>query len=98
MKDSILLSRSRLDYIKFVHEKLKLLEIYPDYIYIDDKELEAKNNKKKWYDGFFLMKNKSHLISLFPFLSKFITTKEIEIKIIVKEIFKIISFELGIKN
>ena len=40
---------------------------------------------------------KSHLISLLPLLSEFITTKENEIKILVKDIFKIISSELGIK-
>ena len=47
---------------------------------------------------FILLKKKSHLISLLPLLSEFITTKENEVKIIVKEIFRIISSELGIKN
>ena len=95
---SMPLSRSRLEDIKFVLEKLKLLEIYPDYIYIDEKEIEEKNQKEKDMMDFILMKKKSHLISLLPLLSEFITTKEIEVKIIVKEIFRIISSELGIKN
>ena len=95
---SMPLSRSRLEDIKFVLEKLKLLEIYPDYIYIDEKELEEKKNKEKDMMDFILMKKKSHLISLLPLLSEFITTKENEVKIIVKEIFRIISSELGIKN
>ena len=97
------LSRSRLEDIKYVLDKLKKLEIYPDYNKIEDineKKEENKiieNNEQQEIMGFILKKKKSHLISLLPLLSEFITTKEIEIKILVKDIFKIISNELGIK-
>ena len=91
------LSRSRLEDIKFVLEKLKVLEVYPDYIYVDEKDLNEKKNKEKDMMDFILLKKKSHLISLLPLLSEFITTKENEIKILVKQIFRIISEELGIK-
>ena len=97
------LSRSRLEDIKYVLDKLKKLEIYPDYNKIEDmkeKKYESKieeNNEQQEIIGFILKKKKSHLISLLPLLSEFITTKENEIKILVKDIFKIISNELGIK-
>ena len=94
---SMPLSRSRLEDIKFVLEKLKVLEVYPDYIYVDEKDLNEKKNKEKDMMDFILLKKKSHLISLLPLLSEFITTKENEIKILVKQIFRIISEELGIK-
>jgi hypothetical protein len=45
-----------------------------------------------------IIKNKkSHLLQLLPLLSDFITTKENDVKLIIKEIFKIISNEIGIK-
>ena len=97
------LSRSRLEDIKYVLEKLKKLEIYPDYNKIEDMKKEKKeenkieDNEQQEILGFILKKKKSHLISLLPLLSEFITTKENEIKILVKDIFKIISSELGIK-
>ena len=96
---SMPLSRSRLEDIKYVLDKLKKLEIYPEYNKID----EMNGNKEVQYEkeqeimNFILKKKKSHLISLLPLLSEFITTKENEIKILVKDIFKIISSELGIK-
>ena len=89
---SMPLSRSRLEDIKFVLEKLKNLNVYPNYNRLDDQEAEPKEMM-----DFILMKKKSHLISLLPLLSEFITTKENEIKIIVKDIFRIISEEIGIK-
>ena len=100
---SMPLSRSRLEDIKYVLDKLKKLEIYRDYNKIEDisgKKEENKieeNNEQQEIMGFILKKKKSHLISLLPLLSEFITTKENEIKILVKDIFKIISNELGIK-
>ena len=96
---SMPLSRSRLEDIKYVLDKLKQLEIYPEYNKID----EMSGNKEIQYEkeqeimNYILKKKKSHLISLLPLLSEFITTKENEIKILVKDIFKIISSELGIK-
>ena len=98
---SMPLSRSRLEDIKYVLDKLKKLEIYPDYNKIEDirgkKEVKMEENEQQEIMGFILKKKKSHLISLLPLLSEFITTKENEIKILVKDIFKIISSELGIK-
>ena len=100
---SMPLSRSRLEDIKYVLDKLKKLEIYPDYNKIEEmngKKEENKieeDNEQQEIMGFILKKKKSHLISLLPLLSEFITTKENEIKILVKDIFKIISAELGIK-
>ena len=96
---SMPLSRSRLEDIKYVLEKLKKLEIYPEYNKIDEmsgnKEIQYENEQEIM--NYILKKKKSHLISLLPLLSEFITTKENEIKILVKDIFKIISSELGIK-
>jgi hypothetical protein len=100
---SMPLSRSRLEDIKYVLDKLKKLEIYPEYNKIDDiswnnkEENVEKEQNEQEIMNFILKKKKSHLISLLPLLSEFITTKENEIKILVKDIFKIISSELGIK-
>ena len=96
---SMPLSRSRLEDIKYVLDKLKKLEIYPEYNKVDDidKDSDEKNEDGEEIMRYILKKKKSHLISLLPLLSEFITTKENEIKILVKEIFKIISNELGIK-
>ena len=95
---SMPLSRSRLEDCKFVLEKLKDLEIFPN----DENEDNVKenNNNNKNNDDIKVLinkKRKSHLINLLPLLSDFITTKENEIKIIVKEMFKIIAEQLGIK-
>jgi hypothetical protein len=40
---------------------------------------------------------KSHLFQLLPLLSEFITSKENDIKMIVKDIFRLINSEIGIK-
>ena len=80
---------------------MKKLEIYPEYNKIDEKSGSNKEVTKFENEqeimNFILKKKKSHLISLLPLLSEFITTKENEIKILIKDIFKIISSELGIK-
>ena len=97
---SMPLSRSRLEDIKYVLDKLKKLEIYPEYNKIDEidgEKKEVKYENEQEIMNFILKKKKSHLISLLPLLSEFITTKENSIKILVKDIFKIISSELGIK-
>ena len=80
--------------MKFVLEKMKNLEIYPNYLNLDEGEnYQILNNVME-----IVMKNKkSHLFSLLPFLSEFITTREHDIKIIIKDIFKIITQEIGIK-
>ena len=93
---SMPLSRSRLEDCKFVLEKLKDLEIFPN----DENEDNIKENNNNNNDDIKVLinkKRKSHLINLLPLLSDFITTKENEIKIIVKEMFKIIAEQLGIK-
>ncbi|MCQ2818473.1 MAG: hypothetical protein MJ252_14490, partial [archaeon] len=87
------LGRSRLEDVKFVLEKIKTLEVYPDY----DNVEEGSERKNVDLMYFIMKKKKSHLICLLPLLSEFITTKENEIKIIVKDIFRIISEEIGIK-
>ena len=94
------LSKSRLEVIKYVLDKLKKLEIFPEYNKIneiDGEKKEAKNENEQTIMNFILKKKISHLFSLLPLLSEFITTKENTIKILVKDIFKIISSELGIK-
>ena len=83
---SMPLSRSRLEDIKYVLDKLKKLEIYPDYNKIEEINNKISDKNKKEDNEpeimeFILKKKKSHLISLLPLLSEFITTKENEIKI-----------------
>ena len=80
--------------MKFVLEKMKNLEIYPNYLILDDGDIiQNLNNVME-----IVMKTKkSHLFNLLPFLSEFITTREHDIKIIIKDIFKIITQEIGIK-
>jgi hypothetical protein len=81
--------------MKFVLEKMKNLEIYPNYLNVEEGE-NISSGSNNVMD--IIMKNKkSHLFSLLPFLSEFITTREHDIKIIIKEIFKIITQEIGIK-
>ena len=81
--------------MKFVLEKMKNLEIYPNYLNVEEGDnISCGNNNVMDI----VMKNKkSHLFSLLPFLSEFITTREHDIKIIIKDIFKIITQEIGIK-
>lgn len=71
--------------IKFVLEKLKGLEVEPVKSEGDSLENQLKRNKKY------------HLFYLMPLLTEFVTTNEKEVKIIIKEIFKIISNEIGIR-
>jgi hypothetical protein len=88
--------RSRLEDIKYVLEKLKNLEIYPNYTHFEEDLKSLQNDNINMMD--LIIKNKkSHLFSLLPLLSEFITTKENDIKLIIKDIFKIISFEIGVK-
>jgi hypothetical protein len=88
-----------LEDIKYVLEKLKNLEVYPNYLNYDEDPNYLKNediNNINIID--LIMRNrKSHLFHLLPLLSDFITTKENDIKMIIKEIFKLISCEIGIK-
>ncbi len=73
---------------------MKNLEIYPNYNHFDGNELQ--NDNISMMD--IIMKNKkSHLFSLLPLLSEFITTKENDVKLIIKDIFRLITSEIGIK-
>jgi hypothetical protein len=78
---------------------LKNLEVFPNYLNFDEDPNYMKNediNNITIID--LIMRNKkSHLFHLLPLLSDFITTKENDIKMIIKDIFKIISVETGIK-
>ena len=80
--------------IKYVLDKLKNLEIYPNYLNFDGNEVTIENITMMDI----IMKNKkSHLFHLLPLLSEFITTKENDIKLIIKDIFRSITCEIGIK-
>jgi len=81
-----------------VLEKLKNLEIYSNYLYFDDESSTGSLSIESIQVMDIVIKNKkSHLFQLLPLLSDFITTKENDIKLIIKEIFKIISNEIGVK-
>jgi hypothetical protein len=78
--------RLRLEDIKYVLEKLRNLEIYLNYLVIDDEG----SRKNLSYDEInmmdLIMKNrKSHLFSLLPLLSEFIYEGN-DIKLIIKDI------------
>ena len=83
------LSRNRTEEIKFILDELKNLEIFPG------SECEEKKNDNNFSEAIGKSK-KGHLFILLNILSEFITTKENEIKMLVKQIFKIISFEMGV--
>jgi serine/threonine protein kinase len=82
------LSRNRIEEIKYILEELKNLEIFPDSEINESKEI---NN----FTEAIAKSKKGHLFVLHNILSEFITTKENDIKILVKDIFKIISHEMG---
>lgn len=84
--------------VKYVLEKLKNLEIYPNYLNYDN----DPNFNKYTLDNItmidLIMRNKkSHIFQLMPLLAEFITSKENDIKMIVKDMFRIINNEMGIK-
>ncbi len=79
-------------------EKLKNLEIYPNYLNYEDDPNFNKYTVENISMMDLIMKNKkSHLFQLLPLLSEFITSKENDIKLIVKDIFRMINNEIGIK-
>ena len=92
--------RSRIDDMKFILEKIKVLELNPNYLNVDDNEneLEKQGNKKEIENmmDLVVLNKKSHLFYFIPLLSEFITSKDTEIKQIVKELFKIIASEIGV--
>ena len=78
-------------------EKLKNLEIHPNYTNFEEDPNFAMNDNITMMD--LIIKNKkSFLFNLLPLLSDFITTKENDIKLIIKDIFKIISGEIGVNK
>ena len=82
--------------MKFILEKVKSLELgynlEPDFTSVN-------NDKKKAVILDLIMQNKkAHLFHLIPLLSEFITSKDNDIKQIIKEIFKILSCEMGINS
>ena len=84
--------------IKYVLDKLKNLELYPNYLNFEEDPNYGKitNGDTNMMD-IIVKSKKSHIFQLLPLLSDFIVTKENDLKLIIKEIFKIISGEIGIK-
>lgn len=74
---------------------MRNLEIFPNYL--DFEESSTKSLDEIMIMDLVLKNKKSHLFSLLPLLSEYITTREGEVKQIVKEIFRIISAEMGIR-
>lgn len=94
------LSRTRLEEIKFVLDKIKTLDVYPDFF---DLEKKKKNNNSAHESEICVMdvvskSKKAHLFFLHPILAEFIITKENDIKMIIRDIFKLISSQMGIKD
>ncbi|MCQ2815941.1 MAG: hypothetical protein MJ252_01625 [archaeon] len=84
------LSRSRLEEVKFIFEKLKNLEVFPNFHIVEEKK-ETEEIKIK---DAVMKSKKAHLFLLHDLFSDFITTKELDLKILVKDIFKTISKSL----
>ncbi len=83
------LSRNRTEEIKFILDELKNLKIFPGCESEENNEItDFSEAIKKSYKG--------HLFILHKIFSEFITTKENDIKMLIKEIFKIISTEMGV--
>ena len=96
------LLRSRFEEVKFVFDKIKALEVYPNFLCLDSGSNNS-NNGKVSIDDLCVMdviskSRKAHLFYLHPILAEFITTKENEVKIIIRDIFKMISEQMGIKE
>ncbi len=93
---SIPLSRNRIEDVKFVLENLKALEIISSASESDDPEVItnmdlASNN---YFQNAVANSKRAHLFNLIHTFSDLVMTKENEIRLIVKEIFKIISNEI----
>ena len=77
---------------------MKNLEIFPNYLnYDDDPEFNKYTLENIGMMDLVMKNKKSHLFQLLPLLSEFITSKENDIKLIVKDIFRLINNEIGIK-
>jgi hypothetical protein len=91
------LSRNRLEEVKFILEGLKNLEIFPNFK--DIEENKNKNNENENENEIIKAisnNKKAHLFLLHDIFGEFITTKENDIKLLIKQIFKLISNEMGL--
>ena len=88
------LSRTRLEEIKFVLDNIRTLDVYPDFLELSKK----KENNELCVMDVVAQSKKAHLFFLHPILAEFITTKETDIKMIIRDIFKLISTQMGIKD
>jgi hypothetical protein len=78
------IARVRLAEVSFILKQLQLLELHPD---IDEEKPTSA----------LLSGKKRHLLKLFPLLCDCITTKEPEIKELLKEIFHTSAKEIGLE-
>ena len=96
------MTRARIEDVKFVLDKLKTHEIHSRLPENDDPEIiiNMDINSNNYFQNAVTASRKSHLFNLIRIFSDFVTTKDNEIRLIIKEIFKIISNEIGtqIKN
>lgn len=93
------LSRTRLEEIKFVLDKIKTLDVYPDFLDLEKKKNDNPGEEREICVMDVVSKSKkAHLFFLHPILAEFITTKENDIKMIIRDIFKLISSQMGIKD
>ena len=74
------------------------MEIYPNYLNYEDESNYPQLTIENVTMSDLIMRNKkSHLFQLLPLLSEYITSKENDIKLIVKDILKIINNEIAMK-
>ena len=94
---SIPLTRTRVEDIKFVLEMLKNHEIYTSIIESDDPEVISNMDigSNNYFQNAVASSRKAHLFNLIHTFSDMVMTKENEIRLIVKDIFKIISNEIS---
>ena len=78
--------------MKFLLEKVKTLEISCNL----NEKTEIQDNRKVVMFDLIMQNKKAHLFHLLPLLSEFITSKDNEIKQIIKDILKLLSIEMGI--
>ena len=76
--------------------EIKNLEIYPNFNNFDDNKKNSNEIIK--LTDIIIKSKKAHLFLLQPVLSEFIITKEKEIKLIIRDIFKQISNQMGVDD
>lgn len=77
-------------------EKIKTLELNPNYLSFEEDENKKSIDQLEVID-IVMKKKKSHLFQLLPLLSEFIISNNTEIKHMIKDIFKQITNEMGVK-